>query len=162
MGCAVRRIVARSWRNWDADTLKKHLEKHRQGFAARQAARNRLPKWAVYAQLAIQISSLAGFMLAWVIGFSDLYGRFHPADPHPANSVGLMLILFGAIAFTIPTSLIWTNAILWTIPPLRRVNEKAGEGVPGMSFRGATMGLVKISYVLVPLAVILTAIGIVM
>jgi hypothetical protein len=136
------------------------LKAYAAGFPERQAGRNRLPKWAVLFQFAVLITSFAGMTLCWIFGFELLYSHIHPSVPHfepRFPSGGLMA--FPGIAASFLLGLIFTNIVLWLVPPARRANDTAFRGVRGGSFRKATGGLLKVAAVVVPICAIISLIG---
>ena len=71
-----------------------------------------------------------------------------------------MLKLFPLFFIPLPLGLPLANVTLWIVPPIRRIELQAAEGVPGASFREANIGLIKLAIALVPAGGALIAIGI--
>src|SRR5215471_2630396 len=105
------------------------------GFHERQAARVRLPAWAKLAQLLILFVFWLIMGLIWFGSFDAIYHMLHPQFPAArmtSSSAGI--IALSALFGTLPLALIAVNLALWIIPPSRRANEAAAQGLPGMTF----------------------------
>jgi hypothetical protein len=127
--------------------LSKRIRDYADGYPERQAARDRLPNWAKFAQFLIWVPLFVGIFLCWFDAFNHLLHFFRPAIPFgKADGLAESLIAFPGLFAAGLVSLIATNLVLWLIPPLRRANENAAEGVPDMSFRNATGSLLKGAY----------------
>jgi len=99
-------------------------------------------------------------MSLWAAIFLELRRLVHPAERwRHFDSAATGAIAFSAILGTLPLALLFTNFVLGIIPPLRKANELAASGVPGMSLREATQGLLKPSLVIVSLCVLAALIG---
>jgi hypothetical protein len=71
-----------------------------------------------------------------------------------------MVKLFPLFFLALPLGLLLANATLWAIPSIRRIESQAAEGVPGASFKEASMGVIYLAAILVPASVAMMAIGI--
>jgi uncharacterized iron-regulated membrane protein len=98
----------------------------------RAAYKQRLPTWIksveTYLLLVLLPLSLVGllFLSLW------LHGLFHA---EPAGTLALVLIMVPDFFFAMMFSMLAINFLEWVIRPLKRVNEKAAEGLPAASWR---------------------------
>ncbi len=139
----------------------KKLRSYQADFPKRQAARQRLPWWAVLFQLTIAISGLGGLAMGWLFGFEALYHIVHPSIPlfEPRFPSGGLMAFPGIVA-AIFISVILTNVVIRLVPPVRRANEEAFRGVRSGSFRESTGSLAKGAAIVVPLCIVIALIGV--
>lgn len=95
----------------------------------------------------------AGFCFGGVLLVCLLAGWMRPGSGS-FNSFGetsKILIVMPLFFASIPLGFLSGNALIWSIPPLRRyfVSEAAGRG--GVTFRGSQKGLMKMAAFMVPL-----------
>jgi hypothetical protein len=134
-------LISKRVRNWP------------NGFKERQAARDRLPGWAKFAQTVIWIPCWLGIAAAWAAIFLGLHHLLHPQHAE-TDSTASGIIMFSALISGIPLGMMLANAVLWIVPPLRRVNVIAAGDTPGANFKDATQDLFSVALLLVPAAAI--------
>ena len=139
--------------------LSERVRNFPRGFQERQAARDRLPSWAKLAQFLIWLPSWLLLAFVWFVFFVSIQHLFHPQAPEKELSFGTGIIAFSALFGTMPIGFVLTNLVLWRVPPLRRVNELSGKGVPGMSFKDATGDLISIAKILMPVCALAGFVG---
>jgi len=130
------------------------------GFRERQAARDRLPSWAKFAQLLLQFTIWPLFGFGWFALFREVFHLIHPqlrVLPMPSSSTGV--IVFSALFGTIPLTLLAVNLVLCVTPQLRRANETAAGDVPGVTFRTAMEDLLSIALISTPICMIAGLVG---
>jgi hypothetical protein len=139
--------------------ISKRVRKWPSGFKERQAARDRLPGWAKLAQTVIWIPCWLGIAEAWAVLFLRLHHLLH-SQSGKMDSTATGIIAFSALISAIPLGMMLANAVLWIVPPLRRVNEIAAGVTPGATFKDATEDLMSVALFLVPAAAIASLIAV--
>ncbi|MBI1212955.1 MAG: hypothetical protein GC190_15945 [Alphaproteobacteria bacterium] len=142
--------------------LRDRLRKYGEEFEQRQAARASIPAWAATAKLLIvaaSILSVCGTLL--YAGFA-LHELLHPGTlgrhmPGPAPA----LIVIAAIFAGIPLALMLSNVLVWVVPPLRDIENKAFAKVPNATFADGMRQLSYVAALTVPICLIAAAMGII-
>jgi hypothetical protein len=138
------------------------LKQFGEDFAARQAARARLPRLVALATVATSIICL--LLTVWLLFSASVLmrGWLHPSNgfghlPGPGSAFMAFASLFAAI----PLSLMLANFVLWVIPPLRNAYETAFANAPRASFRDGMRQLGVVALFILPICAIAAAIGII-
>jgi hypothetical protein len=139
--------------------LSERVRNFPRGFQERQAARDRLPVWAKLAQFLIWLPTWLSLAFIWFVLFVSIQHLVNPQASEKELSFGIAIIAFSALFGTMPIGLMLTNLVLWSVPPLRRVNELSGKGVPGVSFKDATEDLISIAQILMPISAVAGFVG---
>ena len=139
--------------------LSERVRNFPRGLQGRQAARDRLPRWAKLAQFLIWIPSWLLSACVWFGFFISLQHLFHQQTSEKELSFGTGMIAFSALFGTMPLGFMLTNLVLWRVPELRRANGLSGKGVSGMSFKDAMEDLISIARILMPVCAVAGFVG---
>jgi hypothetical protein len=116
--------------------------------------------------LPIGFAAIGGYWYAFSRLFLWLHILFYPADAQrlavledgPFTVAQALIFLVPAFS-SVPLGFMTSNVLMWLVPPARRASEKKAEGVKWASFREAQRALLRIAFVLVPIALICGLIG---
>jgi ABC-type enterochelin transport system permease subunit len=135
---------------------------------ARQLARAKLPPWILFFELFTFL--IAAFLIGFLfVKFSIwLHGLVHPDSPYLSsgvisisfNSFFDLIKVFMPFPVGVLLGAILGNFISWCVPAIREMEYKTMQNVPNASFGEVTMKLIKISAIIVPIAIILMLISI--
>lgn len=135
---------------------------------ARRVARARLPAGVKILEFAtfLILTTILG-VLSFKIAVSS-YSRIHPNMSYLSsqgvslswNSLFDLFKIFGPAVVAILLGMILSNLFFWLIPSVRKIEYEVAKGVPGASFKDATLGLLRISSILIPILIILVFISI--
>jgi len=136
---------------------------------ARRAVKAKLPGWVpITEMLFLAISEVALISLFFQIEIY-LHGIFHPGSRFIDSQTNLNFSFdslfagieaFAPIVAALPLGMILANLISWSIPPIRKAENKImGEGVPGYNWKDINMGLIKLAVVMIPVSMILAFIS---
>jgi hypothetical protein len=128
------------------------------GFAERGVLRKRLPRWVTQVEMYVWIVLWVPMLLGWILAFEALHGSLL-AQPREPGELATVLICLAAAIGTLPPAMLLANLISWIIPPLRRANLVAMEGLPTTSFHRATRGLAVFWVVVLPLSLAQSFLG---
>jgi len=130
---------------------------------ARRLVRAKLPPWILLFELFVFLLSafLVGFLFSKVSIW--LHTIIHPNLPFFSsgvisvsfNSLFDLMKMFIPLIVGVLLGAILGNFISWSVPAIRETEYKISQGVVGASFWEATSKLVRISAIVVPVAVIL-------
>jgi hypothetical protein len=127
---------------------------------ARRAARASLPPWLQSFGQLLMLGWLGAMLAACFEAARFANQIIHPGVPYLSSgtitaswaSFFDMLKLLPIFFIALPLGLLLANATLWAIPSIRRIDSQAAEGVPGASFKEASIGLIYLATILVPLS----------
>jgi len=143
------------------------LDANRPGWRERRAKRK--SGWDLL-QLFVVVPLLGGcfgllFLAAWQLHtlfypehighFKEFWGRGVSGHAFISSFLLVMPLFIPAITF----SLIFSNFLMWLIPPARRAMNAEAAGDPEMTFRGANIGLIKFGGIASAIAILLSLIG---
>ena len=66
-------------------------------------------------------------------------------------------MVFASLYAALAPAFMLANLVSWLIPPVRRANQLAFEGLQTASYRGAMIGLLKFGGVLLPICTVVSA-----
>ncbi len=143
------------------------LDATRPGWRERRAKRKSL--WNLV-QLVVWIPLLPATLMGFFAVAWRLHTMFYPEHTSRFNELGgpglsvraflsSFLLLIPLFVPAITSSLILSNLLMWLIPPARRAMDAEAAGDLEMTFRKATLGLVKYGGIASAVALVLTLIG---
>jgi hypothetical protein len=132
------------------------LGQDRRGFAARQAARARLPVWLALLMPLMAIASVGGLTVASIFVLLTLHRTLHHAV---LSELPVVLMVVGAFMGAVAPAPMLLNFLLARFAPLRRIFERNAKGVPGASYQASMRALWRIARILVPPALMLGLVG---
>jgi hypothetical protein len=129
------------------------FEKYIRNFAARQTARDALPRWVKIATLLTNIPSFLGTTFVLFAAILSAHAAVH-ASPTVGSVRGPAMgaTLVSAFLLGIPLGLMLANVVTWLIPPLRRAHERGFADAPGASFSDAMRQLRQFALAVAPIA----------
>jgi hypothetical protein len=116
---------------WATTGYLKWSRAHSSAARERASYKQRLPGWIKNLELLLLAVLLGPSLSALVLLSFSLHGLF---QTDTTGTVAKVLICIPDFFFAIMFTMFAINFIEWIIPPLRRVNEKAMEGLPAASF----------------------------
>lgn len=140
----------------------------RKDVVARRVARARLPSGVKILEFVtfLILTAILG-ILSFKIAVSS-YSRIHPNMSYLSsqgvslswNSLFDLFKIFGPAVVAVLLGIILSNLFFWLIPSVRKIEYEVDKGVPGASFKDATLGLLRISSILIPISIILVFVSI--
>ena len=118
-----------------------------------RAARAKMPGWLNSLQSLTWLSLYMFVMFALMWGIGRINDALHPGTYTPG------LALAPVVIAALPLAMLLSNAIFWAIPYTRRIENRYAQGVPGLSFSEANIGLLKFALIVEPICLLVIAYG---
>ena len=123
------------------------------GFAERTLFQARTPQWLKNTERFVMLVIWVGLTLMLLKGFTDLHRVIHgdAGMARPGRTASITMAL-GAFLAPAGPALLAANLIAWLVPPLRRANLIAMEGLPTTRLARANLDLLTLTAATAPLA----------
>jgi len=115
-----------------------------------------LPRWVKCLETAIRTVLWLLLTFAIVVGLIIAYVAIHGGENGPRGFAFGLMVFASLYAALVPAFML-ANLASWLIPPVRRANQLAFEGLQTASYRGAMIGLLKFGGVLLPICTVVSA-----
>ena len=112
-----------------------------------QTFKAQMPAWLALTERAIQVVFWLALMAAWSAGFLHWHMVLNGGG-RGNSSQGI--IIFSGLFGTMAPSMILMNLVSWLVPPMRRANFAAMEGLGTANFAAANAGLLKFAAIMTP------------
>lgn len=139
--------------------LRAYLRYRRRTVSGRewQSFKAQMPAWLGATERVIQLVFFLAIFAGWSVLFLRLHMLLHHArESGPAFGMIFFPGLFGAIA----PAMLLGNVVSWLVPPMRRANLAAMEGLGTASFGAAQGGLLKMAAFIEPVCLAVTLLGV--
>ncbi len=117
-------------------------------------------KPAVYLVVMLPIFVIGGASL--VLGLEMLYARLNGFSLRSVPNLNGLLISLPALLLWIPIALLLANAVLFSVPPLKKAAERYAEEAHGPGFLGSQRQLGKVTLIVALVCVPLIVLGFVL
>jgi hypothetical protein len=139
-----------------SEAVQKYLADTRQ----RAIARRRLPVWLALLMPFIALFFVFGTTLVCILAAAYVHNVLYPETTWRAMGGAAQFLIFAAaFIMGLAPGLIFANAALWIVRPVRQILDANAEGVKGLSFYEGMSGLIKVAAFTVPLGFLFLAIA---
>ncbi|MDB5432227.1 MAG: hypothetical protein JWP35_3343 [Caulobacter sp.] len=116
------------------------------------AQRGRIPAWAGIMERIVWGGLWITFAMTLFRGLLQIHRAIRgPAMIHP-DDVAAAMMAMGAFVATLIPAMLAANLVSWLVPPMRRANQGAAIGLATQSYLRASLGLVRMGLVVIPVA----------
>jgi hypothetical protein len=115
-----------------------------------QEYKARLPGWVKQTEMVFQVFFWLTITFLFIVGSLAAHNAVRTNGDRPGG-LSFGLILFSSLFAALVPAFILANGVSWLIPPMRKANLLAFEGLQTASYRTATMGLAKFGSILLPI-----------
>jgi hypothetical protein len=144
---------------WTVNRFTNWHRSHSSSARERAIYKQRLPNWIKsfeYYSLALLFPS--GF-LGLFFASIGLHNLLHPDTVRQITNAATALLMIPDFFFAMMLAMLSINLIEWLVPPMKRANDKAAEGLPAASIRQLTTDLLKVLEWVGPFCLILWLVG---
>lgn len=124
-----------------------------------QIYKAKLPTWVKTTEMMFWIALWLPVAFACIILLNMLYSVVHPTHTRADGVAGGLILMSSLFAALVPAMLL-ANVACWLLPPIRKANLAAMDGLATASFEQANMGLLKFGSVVIPVCVAVAVLGI--
>jgi hypothetical protein len=140
--------------------MRHRVQKLLHDFQGRQVARQRLPKWLATLMPIMGMSAVCGLTFACFLVLWTIHRALHPEISFTGlSSAAFILMFFPTFFGSMVPAFMLLNFVFVRIVPLKRIFDKAAEGIPVASYQASMTGLGRAAIIIVPPALTLAIIG---